>query len=175
MAAFNEFLAYLVGTEDRWDVIVFDTAPTGHTLRLLELPINWERQMAAHGQEDETRARYQAAIAKLRDPRKTTVSFVVYPEATPILEAGRASAELAEVGIPTGFVVANLVVPAEAATSGYLTARRSMQQGHLAGLPERFGAPVLVMPLLDHEVLGVAALRNMGQRLLGKEGVLTHD
>lgn len=175
MAAFNEFLFYLVGTEERWDVIVFDTAPTGHTLRLLELPINWERQMAAHGQEDETRSRYQAAIAKLRNPEQTTVGFVVYPEATPILEANRAATELAGIGIPTGFVVANLVLPAEAVTSGYLGARRAMQQGHLAGLPERFGAPVLVMPLLDHELLGVGALREMGQKLLGKEGVDLND
>jgi arsenite-transporting ATPase len=175
MAAFNEFLTYLVGTEDRWDVIVFDTAPTGHTLRLLELPINWERQMAAHDQQDETRSRYQAAIAKLRNPAQTTVGFVIYPEATPILEASRASAELARIGIPTGFVLANLVLPAEASTSGYLVARRAMQQGHLAGLPEKFGAPALVMPLLDHELLGVPALREMGQNLLGKEGVLSHD
>ena len=175
MAAFGEFLTYLVGTEAEWEAIIFDTAPTGHTLRLLELPINWEKSMAAHGQEDETRRRYQAAIAKLRDAARTSISFVVYPEATPILEAGRAADELAGLGIPTAFVVANLVLPAEAATSGYLTARRAMQQSYLVGLPERFGAPVLILPLIDREVLGVPVLREMAERLMGKEGAIHHD
>jgi arsenite/tail-anchored protein-transporting ATPase len=171
MAAFNEFLTYLVGTESQWDVVMFDTAPTGHTMRLLGLPINWEKQMAAHGQEDETRRRYQAAIAKLRNPALTTVGFVVYPEATPILEAGRASRELADLGIPTGFVIANMVLTAETAASPYFAARRAMQQEHLRELPDGFDAPVLQLPLIDRELLGVPVLRDMAGRLLGKEGV----
>src|SRR5690606_25628983 len=108
MAAFDRFIEY--ATEDQWDAVVFDTAPTGHTLRLLELPLDWSAQLdmkvfataEASTVDELAQQRFKRVIDMMRDPDKSTFAFVLYPEATPILEADRASRELAGLGIPTG-------------------------------------------------------------------------
>ena len=122
MAAFDKFSQFL--TDESYQVTVFDTAPTGHTLRLLQLPFDYSQQvglMVATAQEsvglkDKTKARFEAMIAKLRDPLRTTFAFVVYPEYTPIVEAYRAKLDLEKAGIPTQLVIANRVLPAERCT-----------------------------------------------------------
>ena len=69
----------------------------------------------------------------MRDPAQSTFAFVMYPEATPIVEASRAIAELESLGIPLGLVVANMVLPDEACRTPYARARWQMQQA----LPRR--------------------------------------
>ena len=164
MAAFDAFID--LASRDTYDVTVFDTAPTGHTLRLLELPIDWSRQLDvkvfasvdSNAADDVAKARFGRVIELMRDPARSTFAFVTYPEATPIVEAARAIDELGSLGIPLGLVVANMVLPAEACQTPYTRARRAMQQGYLARIREQFDAPVLELPLLASEVIGTDSL-----------------
>jgi len=164
MAAFEKFVRYITLTD--YDVMVFDTAPTGHTLRLLELPMEWDKQVeimvsTKPGTQAfaETKARFDHAIATLRDPDETTFVFVVYPEYTPIIEAFRASQDLLHSGIKTGLVVANFVLPPEHRSTPLYDSRYELQQKYLGGIRERFGVPMLVMPLLDGEITGLPRLK----------------
>ena len=173
MAAFDEFIRY--ASMDGWDVIVFDTAPTGHTLRLLELPIDWSAQLNvkvfasvdAAAADEAVRQRFARVIDRMRDPAQSTLAFVMYPESTPIVEAYRASEELKSVGIPTGLVVANQVLPPEVCTTPYARARRAMQEKYLAEIAQRFEVPVVTVPLLPHEVKGLDVLIALGDRVYG--------
>lgn len=173
IAAFDKFTEYAGG--EGWDAVVFDTAPTGHTLRLLELPFDYGQQvemMVGKGGEgnalrEETRARFERIIARLRDPERTVFAFVVLPESTPVVEAHRASLDLAAAGIRTQIVVANQVIPAEHATRGFFAERRSMQLHYLQEIDRRFGVPVLEVPLLDEEVRGIAALDRAADLVFG--------
>lgn len=96
MAAFEKFMSYFELNE--YDVIVFDTAPTGHTLRLLELPSDWKGFIdlgsLAKKTSDETKNKYANVIETMRNKEKNTFVSVVYPEYTPIIEAWRASEDL---------------------------------------------------------------------------------
>jgi len=90
----------------------------------------------------------------------------MYPESTPIVEASRAIAELGTLGIPLGLVVANMVLPDEASRTPYGRARWEMQQKYLADIEARFDAPVLEIPLLDGEVVGLDRLGELLDRTL---------
>ena len=171
MAAFDKFARYF--EDESYDFIVLDTAPTGHTLRLLDLPFQYAQQTALAAAEvkgDGTvqraaDARFQKLIARLRDPAKTAFAFVFYPEATPILESHRAYLDLKAAGIEAQFLVANMVLTAEQASNPFLRRRRAMQQRYLVEAHRRFGLPVLVLPQKDREPRGLAALEHLGQSL----------
>ena len=95
MAAFDKFIEY--ASQEGWQAVVFDTAPTGHTLRLLELPVDWSKQIDvkifasvdATAADDVAKPRFGKVIEMMSDPEQSTFAFVMYPEATPILEAWR--------------------------------------------------------------------------------------
>ena len=173
MAAFDRFID--LASQEVYDVIVFDTAPTGHTLRLLELPIDWSKQLNVKifasvdttAADDVAKARFGHVIEMMRDPARSTFAFVMYPESTPIVEAARAMDELATVGIRAGVVVANLVLPPGQCTTPYTRARRAMQEKYLAEMETRFPVPILQVPLLPHEVKGLAVLTDLGERIYG--------
>jgi arsenite-transporting ATPase len=173
MAAFDKFTEYADGAT--YDVIVFDTAPTGHTLRLLTLPFDYSQQvelMVTTTQEgnalrNETRARFDRMIARLRDPERTVFAFVLYPEFTPMVEAHRAMLDLKAAGIPTQLVVVNHVIPAAQATNPFFARRRSMQMGYLGEIESRFAAPVLTLPLLDREIQGLSTVGEVATLLFG--------
>lgn len=173
MAAFDKFASYV--DSDDYQVVVFDTAPTGHTLRLLELPFDYSQQVElmvsttkqSSDIRSDTRARFASIIDRLRDPQRTVFVFVVYPESTPIVEAHRAMLDLKDTGISTQLVVANQVIPADQATNRFFRSRRQMQAKYLGEIEERFGLPVLVMPLLDHEIRGLPVVTRAGDLLFG--------
>ena len=172
MAAFDQFIE--LASRDTFDVTVFDTAPTGHTMRLLELPIDWSRQIDVKvfasvdtaAADDVAKARFGGVIEMMRDPAQSTFAFVMYPEATPIIEATRAISELQSLGIPLGLVVANMVLPDEACRTPYARARWQMQQAYLADIEARFAVPVLEVPLLDGEVVGLDRLGELLDHIL---------
>jgi arsenite-transporting ATPase len=171
IAAFDKFSQFL--TDESYQVTVFDTAPTGHTLRLLQLPFDYSKQVAlmvATGQEssalqDKTKARFERMITKLQDPARTTFAFVVYPESTPIVEAYRAKLDLEKAGISTRLVVANQVLPAERCSHPFFRKRSEMQKKYLAEIAEKFAAPMLEMPLFEQEVIGLERVRRAGRNV----------
>ena len=161
MAAFNKFMGYV--ESDDYDFVVFDTAPTGHTLRLLELPFDYSDQvslMVTTNQKSQdaksvTQKRFDRVIARMKDPNKSIFSFVVYPESTPMIEAYRAMLDLKEAGIKTQFVVANQVLEPEYCTNEFFIKRRKMHEKYLGEIKERFQLPVVIMPLLEKEIKGM--------------------
>ena len=163
MATFEKFAQFIESND--YDVIVFDTAPTGHTLRLLDLPFDYAKQVemmissneGAAVQED-TRQRFQKIIEKLRDKNRTIFNIVLYPESTPIMEAYRAMLDLVEAGIETQMVVANMVLPPDVCTNSFFTKRHEMQVKYLKQIVERFDLPVLQFPMLQDEIKGIEAL-----------------
>ena len=119
VAAFDRFADFLdpdaasaPGAPASFDLVIFDTAPTGHTVRLLELPEAWTRSIseasAGIGQTcigpaaaiADAKAKYERALAALRDRSRTHFVFVLQPEGTALAETRRAGAELAKLGIP---------------------------------------------------------------------------
>ena len=119
IAAFNEFSKFITDPDlkDKYDYIIFDTAPTGHTLRMLQLPSAWTSFISesTHGAsclgqlsglEDEKET-YKFAVDTLADGKLTSLVLVARPEETPLLEANRASAELAELGINNQILIIN--------------------------------------------------------------------
>lgn len=119
IAAFNEFSKFITASDlkDKYDYIIFDTAPTGHTLRMLQLPSAWTDFISesTHGAsclgqlsglEDEKET-YKFAVDTLADGKLTSLVLVARPEETPLLEANKASNELAELGINNQILIIN--------------------------------------------------------------------
>ena len=176
MAAFDKFARYF--EDESYDFIVLDTAPTGHTLRLLDLPFQYAQQTALAAAEVQNASaaqraayrRFQKLIARLKDPSLTAFAFVFYPEATPILESHRAFMDLQAAGIHAQFLVANMVLSADQASNLFLARRRAMQQRYLLEAHRRFGLPVLTIPSVDAEPKGLAALGALRVALESVEG-----
>jgi len=171
MAAFDKFMHYVESNE--FEVVVFDTAPTGHTLRLLELPFDYSDQVSlmvtttdrGATAKSETQQRFERIIARMKDPERSVFAFVVYPESTPVVEAYRAMLDLKAAGIPTQFVVANQVLSPENCTNEYFARRQSMQAKYLKEIRQRFQLPMAVMPLLETEIKGMAMVERAAHEL----------
>lgn len=165
MAVFYAFVELTASCD--YEVIVFDTAPTGHTLRLLRLPVNWSKQleiktftaMEISEADAAAKSKFDAVIDRLQDPSRTAFIMVVYPEHTPIIEAHRATLELGTIGITPAFVIPNQVLTADTRDNRFFADRLKMQQHHLSTIRELFGAPAVQMPLLADEPRGIGALR----------------
>ena len=174
MAAFDKFIDF--ASQSDWQAVIFDTAPTGHTLRLIELPMDWSQQIDVKvfasvdtsAADDIAKQRFGQVIEMMRDPAQSTFAFVLYPESTPILEAWRAAQELGTTGIHAGLVVANFVIPVEQATTPFTQARRAMQEKYLAEIGTRFATPVVQIPLLAQEVKGLEMLAELGEQVFQK-------
>ncbi len=172
MAVFEEF-SRMVERGD-FEYVVFDTAPTGHTLRLLELPYDYARQvemMVSIRKEDpaagEAREKLDALVRHLKDKTRCTFLLVFYPEYTPIFEAVRASADLREAGIEVQGTIANLVLEKKDCASPFAASRYSMQQHYLNVAAERFGLPIFRIPMIGGDPAGKEALGRVGWELFG--------
>lgn len=174
VAAFGEFTRLLgLQGDDRVggvDHVIFDTAPTGHTLRMLELPSAWEAFLSTSEGSvsclgplsalDVQRSQYAAALAALRDARATTVVLVCRPEESTLAEAARAGLELTEGGLERQVLVVNGILGAPTTGDAFARAFADRQarawerSGALKGLPTvRFG-----VPLMGSGLTGLAAL-----------------
>lgn len=163
MAAFDKFVQFIESRD--YDVIVFDTAPTGHTLRLLSLPFDYAKQveLMVSAQQDESKEssqnRFREIINILKDKERTIFSLVLYPESTPIIESYRAMIDLRDAGIETQLVVANMILPEEVCTIDFFKNRRQMQMKYLQGIRQKFNLPVLQFPLMQEEIKGPDKLK----------------
>ena len=171
MAAFEKFAQFIESRD--YDLLVFDTAPTGHTLRLLDLPFDYARQMeimvdASSGSSvtgNITKERFGKIIDMLRDSSRTVFTLVLYPESTPIEESYRAMIDLKKAGVETQLVIANMVLPEKVCTNDFFRSRRNMQIHYLNKINDKFKLPVAIYPLMDEEIKGIEQLRSVSMEL----------
>lgn len=185
--AFDELLKHV--ENPLWDVIVFDTAPTGHTLRFLALPELIEawsgrllRMMRVSGgirsmlfgrkqsqaMKDELE-RFRRRVLHVRrvlsDESTTSFTLVTIPERMGVNETLRANTSLNEYELPVTGCLVNRVTPE--LDHPFLIQRRKEEQGHIQELNEKLQIPVTTMDLFDGEIQGLERLRSYGQLLYG--------
>ena len=174
IAAFDEFTG-LIGNPEvgkSFDHIVFDTAPTGHTLRLMSLAKAWDQFLDENTSGasclgplaglEKQRAIYSAAVETLADKNLTTLVLVSRPQAASLREAQRTSRELRELGVANQMLVINGVF--EASRSGDALAAALQRRGETA-LENASGflgsLPVSTVALRPRNILGIEGLRSI--------------
>lgn len=175
IAAFDEFTGLLtdVSLLTRFDHIIFDTAPTGHTIRLLQLPGAWSSFIESNPDGasclgpmaglEKQREQYAHAVEALSDPQRTRLVLVARLQKSTLQEVARTHDELAAIGLKNQFLVINGVLPETEAANDTLTAaigRR--EQEALANLPAGLSAlPTDTLFLQPVNMVGVPALRGL--------------
>ncbi|GGK21998.1 arsenical pump-driving ATPase [Aliivibrio fischeri] len=173
VAAFDEFTSLLTdeSLQSDFDHIVFDTAPTGHTIRLLQLPGAWN-EFLEHGQGDASclgplaglekqRVKYANAIAVLSDESKTRLILVARAQSATIKEAAKTHIELSDLGLKGQHLVLNGLFPvAESSDDELALAIIEREQKIIEDLPWSLAKlPLTQIPLLSSNVVGLDSLR----------------
>lgn len=217
-AALLERVATLMGEDgSKFDLVIFDTAPSGHTVRLLSLPevmaawtdgllrrrerssrlsatlrhlgggtVKGDDLSLIDNAEDHPRDSLSSRInsvlqarrrtflvarERLLDPSSTAFLLVVNPDKLSILESRRVTDVLARFDVSVSGVVVNRVLPTEAGGE-FFEARREQEQAYLQEIDDVFGRlPRVVVPLLEHDVHGVAALHKVGELIAQRWGL----
>lgn len=172
IAAFDEFTELLTDPImiDPFDHIIFDTAPTGHTIRLLQLPGAWSGFLDDNPEGascleplsglEKQRQRYSDAVAVLADSRRTRLVLVARAQRSTLIEAARTSEELAHIGFSHQHLVVNGCMPESEASDPVASAILQREQAALAAMPEVLHAlPTDKRDLLPFNLVGVEALR----------------
>lgn len=195
-ALFDKLVTVIDEAEDRYDLVVFDTAPTGHTLRLLSLPelmsawvdgmirrretthtLNqmWKTDSTATDDPStdpvyrvlmERRRKFAMARRLLLERETTAFVFVLIPEKLPILETQRAVKILNQYRLPVAGLVVNRVLP-DVPEGGFLQRRKEQEREYLSEIDREFGhLPRRYVPLLDRDVRGLESLRQIAEYLM---------
>jgi arsenite-transporting ATPase len=183
IAAFDEF-SKLLGERAAtaaFDHVIFDTAPTGHTLRLLELPAAWSTFIDSNvggtsclgplSGLNAQKALYAASNEALRDPAQTILVLVARPERSSLTEAERTRAELGKLGVANVRLILNGVF--QARDPGDVTAMAMDARGRasLEALPAGLrGLARVDVPLFPFGLVGIDALRKMGTAVSALSG-----
>lgn len=170
IASFDEFSSLLAGGAERFEHVVFDTAPSGHTLRLLSLPKAWSGFLAGndrgasclgpHSGLKMQETRFNDALTALTDPALTTVVLVARPERSALDEAARTSIELQALGLVRQQLVVNAVFHPTVPDDPVATALARQAQQALQAMPAALRTiPQAQVPLRATDSIGLPALR----------------
>ena len=174
IAAFNEFSDFItdVQKQSEFDHIIFDTAPTGHTLRMLQLPSAWSTFISesTHGASclgqlsglEERKEIYKKAVETLSDTGATRLMLVSRPETAPLKEAARSSHELQLLGIKNQILIINGVLKQLDKDDSVSSQLHERQQKALQSMPaELSGYPLYHVPLRSYNLSSIADIRRM--------------
>lgn len=174
IAAFNEFSRFI--TDEKmskdYDYIIFDTAPTGHTLRMLQLPSAWDSFIdeSTHGASclgqlsglTEQKKMYEKAVRTLSDGDMTTLILVSRPEPSPLAEAARASKELKEIGVENQILIINGALENFDKTDEIATAFYGKQKEAVNKIPNSLKTlDIYTLPLRAYNIAGVDNIRRL--------------
>ena len=183
IAAFDEFTALLTdgALTTGYDHIIFDTAPTGHTIRLLQLPGAWSGFLD-EGKGDASclgplaglekqRAQYRQAVEALADPLRTRLILVARAQQSTLREVARTHEELAKIGLSQQYLVINGVLPrSEAALDPLAAAICTREQAVLSDLPDALKTlPYDQVALKPFNLVGLDALRQLLTETISRE------
>ncbi len=170
IAAFDQFSNFITDKtmEQKYDYIIFDTAPTGHTLRMLQLPSAWSNFISesTHGASclgqlaglEGKKGMYKEAVSNLADKDKTTLILVSRPEETPLLEAERSSYELNDLGVKNQLLIINGVL--DKASDVLSQKILDKQQKAMENIPEGLKKfKIYSLPLRSYNILGIDKIR----------------
>lgn len=173
IAAFDQFTGLLAAPDAKqmYDHIIFDTAPTGHTLRLLSLPNAWNVYLDENTTGTsclgplagltEKKTQYEQSTELLANPAETTLILVARAEASTLTEAAHAYQELHTLGIQNARLIVNGMLPVTASQDPYYQAFLHRQQAALSTLPDIFlrEVPLFSLPYAPTSLIGVDQLR----------------
>ncbi|MGX2946995.1 arsenical pump-driving ATPase [Enterococcus alishanensis] len=170
IAAFNEFANFLTDKKvaEEFDYVIFDTAPTGHTLRMLQLPSAWNNfldenttgvsclgQLSGLGDKKDM---YEKAVETLTNGKRTTLILVTRPQNAPLIEAERASEELLKLGIENQKLVVNGLLETHDETISEEI--YTEQKNDLNNMPEQLTKfDIFYIPLRPYNVTGIDKLQ----------------
>ena len=174
VASFDEFTSLLGdgASYAEYDHIIFDTAPTGHTIRLLQLPGSWTDFLATGAGEpsclgplsglDKHKEVYARAVQALADPLRTRLVLVTRAQPSSLNEVERTYLELNQIGISGGYLVVNGVLPEAAGGEELAKALRAREAAAMAAIPGAVaGLPRDVLELKPGNMVGIPALESL--------------
>ncbi|WP_068366229.1 arsenical pump-driving ATPase [Aedoeadaptatus coxii] len=172
IAAFNEFSNFITNSKlnTDYDHIIFDTAPTGHTLRMLQLPSAWTNFISesTHGASclgqlsglDVKKETYKKAVENLADKSLTTLALVTRPDKTPLNEVARASKELSEIGVKNQILVINGVLENyDDALSENIFNKQKLALENMPDMLTQFDTYTIA--LRSYNITGIDSIRNL--------------
>ncbi|WP_295792285.1 arsenical pump-driving ATPase [Mucilaginibacter sp.] len=174
IASFDEFSRFITGEglSEIFDTVIFDTAPTGHTIRLLELPAAWENFLGNNPNGascigpssalKSSKERYEKVVSSLRDALQTTFYLVTRPETSSLKEAAKTSQELIDLGMTNQRLLINGVFQATDKTDTVALQIEKIAEKELLEMPGTLKSLASInYPLLPYNVLGLEKLRSV--------------